>query len=99
MGVNDTALTRPPSPELGGLLRALCVVLRIAPDARLERRGSDLWQEVTLPVEERGAGDPDRHADLARSGAPRHTGRHPAGHRVVRPPVWLAGVAPFLTGC
>jgi hypothetical protein len=58
MDVNDTAFTRPLSPELGGLLRGLCVVLRIAPDARWERRGSHLWQAMTLPVEERGLETP-----------------------------------------
>jgi molecular chaperone DnaJ len=41
-----------PSREPGGLPGDLFVVLRIAPDPRFERRGSDLWQEVTLPVEE-----------------------------------------------
>jgi len=41
-----------PSREPGGLPGDLFVVLRIAPDPRFERRGIDLWQEVTLPVED-----------------------------------------------
>jgi molecular chaperone DnaJ len=41
-----------PSREPGGLPGDLFVLLRIAPDPRFERRGSDLWQEVTLPVED-----------------------------------------------
>jgi molecular chaperone DnaJ len=41
-----------PSLEPGGLPGDLFVVLRITPDVRFERRGSDLWQEVTLSVEE-----------------------------------------------
>jgi len=51
-------IARPLSPALSGLLRVLCVVLRIAPDARLERPGSNLRQEMTLPVEERGLETP-----------------------------------------
>jgi molecular chaperone DnaJ len=41
-----------PSRDPGGLPGDLFVVLRIASDERFERRGIDLWQEVTLSVEE-----------------------------------------------
>jgi molecular chaperone DnaJ len=41
-----------PSFDPGGLPGDLFVVLRIVPDERFERRGIDLWQEVTLSVED-----------------------------------------------
>jgi molecular chaperone DnaJ len=57
MGVEDGMVLRVPgqgNPSLdpGGMPGDLFVVLRVAPDARFERRGSDLWQEVTLSVED-----------------------------------------------
>jgi molecular chaperone DnaJ len=57
MGVEEGMVLRVPGQGLpglepGGMPGDLFVVLRIAPDERFERRGSDLWQEVTLSVEE-----------------------------------------------
>ena len=57
MGVEEGMVLRvpgqgQPSRDPGGIPGDLFVVLRIAPDERFERRGIDLWQEVTLSVEE-----------------------------------------------
>ena len=57
MGVEEGMVLRvpgqgQPSRDPGGMPGDLFVVLRIAPDERFERRGIDLWQEVTLSVEE-----------------------------------------------
>jgi molecular chaperone DnaJ len=41
-----------PSREPGGVPGDLFVVLRIQPDDRFERRGIDLWQTVTISVED-----------------------------------------------
>ena len=57
MGVEDGMVLRVPgqglpSPGPGGVPGDLFVVLRVAPDDRFERRGVDLWQRVTLSVED-----------------------------------------------
>jgi molecular chaperone DnaJ len=57
MGVEEGMVLRvpgqgQPSRDPGGLPGDLFVVLHITPDERFERRGIDLWQEVTLSVEE-----------------------------------------------
>ena len=57
MGVEDGMVLRAsgqgmPSPDPGGRPGDLFIVLRIIPDDRFERRGVDLWQQVTLSVED-----------------------------------------------
>ena len=57
MGVEDGMVLRVsgqgmPSPDAGGQPGDLFVVLRIISDDRFERRGVDLWQQVTLSVED-----------------------------------------------
>ncbi|WP_089717101.1 DnaJ C-terminal domain-containing protein [Candidatus Entotheonella palauensis] len=57
IGVEDGMVLRVPgqgmpSPDPAGGPGDLFVILRIAPDNRFERRGIDLWQDVTLSVED-----------------------------------------------
>lgn len=57
IGVEDGMVLRVPgqglpSSDPRGVPGDLFVVLRIAPDDRFERRGIDLWQHVTLSVED-----------------------------------------------
>ncbi|MGE3541654.1 MAG: DnaJ C-terminal domain-containing protein [Candidatus Tectimicrobiota bacterium] len=57
MGVEEGMVLRVPgqghpSPEPGGVPGDLFVLIHLAADARFERQGIDLWQEVRLPVEE-----------------------------------------------
>lgn len=57
LGIEDGMVLRVPgqglaSPEPGGAPGDLFVVLHIAPDERFERRGIDLWQHVSVSVEE-----------------------------------------------